>query len=292
MYWTLTQHCCKGNPPNLSKQNLILEFTWLQKHNPEINWQTQRIMMSWCPNKCHTCWVKICDKQKTIQKEERQIRACRAKPLLRFTDDDLELNEEGMVWEVIHEAELLNSEDIRASQMTSQRLVEESHKWAPTETEVPKHLQDFGDVFAKESFDELPNQKVWNHAIELEPGSEPSNCKVYPLSPNEQTKLNAFLQENLHSGHIHPSKLLMASPVFFIKKKEGALWLVQDYWALNTMTIKNHYPIPLIPKLINQLYRAKYFTKLDVHWGIMFAFVRVMSGTVPFWPTEGCSNLW
>ena len=33
------------------------------------------------------------------------------------------------------------------------------------------------------------------------------------------------------------------------------------------MTIKNHYPIPLIPKLINQLCGAKYFTKLDVRWG-------------------------
>ena len=78
-------------------------------------------------------------------------------PLPRFSKGDLELHKEGMGWEAIHEAELPDSEDIRASQTTSQRLAEEIHKRAPTETEVPKHLQDFGDVFAKESFDELLN---------------------------------------------------------------------------------------------------------------------------------------
>jgi len=56
----------------------------------------------------------------------------------------------------------------------------------------------------------------------------------------------------------------MASPVFFIKKKDSTLQLVQDYQALNAMTVKNKYPLPLISKLINKLRGAKYFTKLDV----------------------------
>jgi hypothetical protein len=59
----------------------------------------------------------------------------------------------------------------------------------------------------------------------------------------------------------------MASPVFFIKKKDGSLQLVQDYRALNAMTIKNRYPIPLISDFVNQLKGTKYFTKLDVRWG-------------------------
>jgi len=58
----------------------------------------------------------------------------------------------------------------------------------------------------------------------------------------------------------------MAVPVFFIKKKDSKLCLVQDYRALNAMTIKNKYPLPLIPKLIPKLCGAKYFTKLDVRW--------------------------
>ena len=59
----------------------------------------------------------------------------------------------------------------------------------------------------------------------------------------------------------------MSSLVFFIKKKDGSLRLVQDYRALNEITVKNKYPLPLISKLINKLQGARYFTKLDVCWG-------------------------
>ena len=59
----------------------------------------------------------------------------------------------------------------------------------------------------------------------------------------------------------------MATPVFFIKKKDGSLQLVQDYRILNSMTVKNKYPLPLISELMSQLCGARYFTKLDIHWG-------------------------
>jgi len=55
--------------------------------------------------------------------------------------------------------------------------------------------------------------------------------------------------------------------VFFIKKKNGSLWLVQDYRTLNAVTVKNRYLLPLISKLVSQLRRARYFTKLNVQWG-------------------------
>ena len=132
---------------------------------------------------------------------------------------------------------------------------------------IPEYLQEFSTVFSKESFDALPDPKRWDHAIELVPGEQPSSCKVYPLSPSEQKELDAFLQENLKSGRIRPSKSPMASPVFFIKKKDGTLRLVQDYRALNAITVKNRYPLPLISELIEKLRGARYFTKLDVRWG-------------------------
>ena len=93
------------------------------------------------------------------------------------------------------------------------------------------------------------------------------SCKVYLLAASEQKELDAFLKENLDSGWIRPSKSPMASPVFFIKRKDGGLRLVQDYQMLNAMTVKNKYPLPLIPELIAKLRGAKYFTKLDVRWG-------------------------
>jgi len=68
----------------------------------------------------------------------------------------------------------------------------------------------------------------------------------------------------------------MAAPVFFIKKKDGSLRLVQDYRALNAVTVKNKYPLPLISELVSQLCRAQYFTKLDVRWG--FNNIRIKPG--------------
>jgi len=158
--------------------------------------------------------------------------------------------------------------EIRATSSVSQRLAEafkhNSKASTPSRWSVPEYLKEFDSIFSKESFDALPESKKWDHAVVLIPGEKASNCKVYPLAPTEPKELDQFLKENLETGQIHPSKSPMASPVFFIKKKDGTLWLVQDYRALNTMTVKNKYPLPLISKLINKLRGAKYFTKLDV----------------------------
>jgi len=118
-----------------------------------------------------------------------------------------------------------------------------------------------------DSFDELPGTKPWDHAVKLTPDASLKGCKVYPLSASKQKELDTFLKENLESGRIRPSKSPMAALVFFVKKKNGKLCLVQDYRAVNTMTVKNKYPLPLIPELIAKLRGAKYFTKLDVRWG-------------------------
>lgn len=56
----------------------------------------------------------------------------------------------------------------------------------------------------------------------------------------------------------------MLSPFFFIKKKDGTLRPVQDYRELNQGTIKNEYPLPLKPELIDKLKGAKIFSKIDL----------------------------
>jgi len=139
--------------------------------------------------------------------------------------------------------------DLRAIATTSQCLAEEARCNAEAQaaaTPLPTYVAEFQSVFTKEDFDILLEHCKWDHAIELIPGAEPKLSKVYPLSPLEQVKLDAFLEENLHTRQIQPSKSPMAAPVFFIKKKNGLLRLVQDYCALNAITIKNKYPLPLI----------------------------------------------
>ena len=129
---------------------------------------------------------------------------------------------------------------------------------------TPVYVNEFPEVFKKQGFDKLPERQPWDHAIELTSGSQPIDCKVYPLNLDEQRALDEFLEENLKSGCIQPSKSPMASPFFFVKKKDGALQPVQDYQKLNEMTIKNRYPLPLIQELIDKLKGSRVFTKMDI----------------------------
>ena len=84
-------------------------------------------------------------------------------------------------------------------------------------------------MFEQQTFDQLPLRRPWDHVIKLIEGAKGVDCKIYPLNPTEQQQLDEFQKEQLETGRIHPSKSLMASPFFFVKKKDGKLRLVQDY---------------------------------------------------------------
>ena len=115
------------------------------------------------------------------------------------------------------------SMEICASSTISQRLAEAFQTNIEATTSVLEYLKEFTLVFSKQTFDVLPEPKEWDHAVELIPGSKPSGCKIYPLSPAKQKELDVFLRENLETGRIRPSKSPMSSPVFFIKKKDSSL---------------------------------------------------------------------
>jgi len=153
------------------------------------------------------------------------------------------------------------AKDLRAISTISQKLVEGACQALETQKgllTLSDYAKEFESVFAKEDFNILPEHRQWDHAIELIPGLEPKSSKVYPLSLVEQKELDSFLEENLHTRQIRPSKSPMAAPVFFIKKKDGSLRLVQDYRVLNSMIVKNKYSLPLISKLMSQFCRARY----------------------------------
>ena len=57
------------------------------------------------------------------------------------------------------------------------------------------------------------------------------------------------------------------APVFFVGKKDGKKWMVQDYQYLNEWTIKNNYLLPLISDILENIGTKKVFTKMDLRWG-------------------------
>jgi hypothetical protein len=168
---------------------------------------------------------------------------------------------------------------VRASSMVSGCLAEafaKNSKPKDFHDIVPMLLHAYADVFSETAFDSLPEHRKWDHTIELEREPSPGFHKVYPMTLMEQTEMDAFLEEALATGRIRQSKSPLRAPVFFIKKKDGKLHFVQDYRALNAITRKNRYPLPLIDDLIHRLKGARYFTKLDVCWG--YNNVKAMNG--------------
>ena len=214
---------------NLGKFDVFLGLDWLKNHNPSIDWNTSTLTFDCCPKRCgYTPWWINPEEEETIAQLNNGDRL--------FVFD---------WYGYIH-----NEGHIRA-----------------VSTNSDSYVKAFPSVFEKKGFDELPPRHPWDHAIEPRPDSKPVDCKIYPLNLGEQQALDEFLEENLKSGRIRTSISPMASPFFFIKKKDGSLRPVQDYRKLNEMTIKNRYPLPLIQELVDKLKSSKVFTKMDIRWG-------------------------
>src|ERR1700749_3632978 len=204
---------------DLGKLDLFLGHNWLQIHNPTVNWSKGKLELDKCDKTCRT----------KIPSPEGEI----------FIDN-VKLDPGDWLF-------ALDTQGWLAMRSIAQEIIEETNKVETFEERVPEAYHQFKDVFDKDSFDELPERRPWDHAIELIPGSKPVDCKVYPLSRKEQEELDKFLEENLSSGRIRDSKSPMASPFFFIEKKPAPgedptkrrLRPVQDYRKLNDMTIKN-----------------------------------------------------
>ena len=55
--------------------------------------------------------------------------------------------------------------------------------------------------------------------------------------------------------------------MLFVKKKDGSLRMCINYRLLNSVTVKNKYPLPRINDLFDQLRGACVFSKIDLRLG-------------------------
>ena len=125
----------------------------------------------------------------------------------------------------------------------------------------------YADIFSEKTFDTLPPWQDFDHAIKLKESFVPKVVKMYLLNPQEIDACKEFVDKNLTTRRIQPSKSPQASPFFFVKKKDGKLCPVKDYQYLNDHTIKNAHPLPLVSDLVDNLWWFSHFTKFNVHWG-------------------------
>ena len=112
-----------------------------------------------------------------------------------------------------------------------------------------------------------PNRGV-EHSIDLKPGSRPPT--VRPLrhgSSKDAQTMQQYIEDGLRSGMLLPSTSPYGSMALVVLKKDGTPRVVIDYRALNEITIKNKYPLPLMDELFDRVAGAKFFTKIDLKSG-------------------------
>jgi hypothetical protein len=141
---------------------------------------------------------------------------------------------------------------------------------------IPRDYEDFAEVFSKESASVLPPHRPYDHRIPLEPGTTPPFGPLYSLSEVELKALDEYINENLAKGYIQASTSPAGAPILFVKKRDGGLRMCVDFRALNRITIKNRYPLPLIGESLDRLRSATVFTKLDLRSG--YNLVRMAEG--------------
>lgn len=140
-------------------------------------------------------------------------------------------------------------------------------------TELPVQMQDllhqYEELFAEPS--SLPPSRVYGHTIPLLAGTQPFRLRPYRYTgcsiAAQKDEIEKQVAQLLGNGLIQESTSPFASPILLVKKKTGEWRLCVDFRKLNSYTIKNKFPLPIIEELFEELQGAKWFTTLDLRSG-------------------------
>ena len=207
---------------DLGRHQMILGYTWLKHHNPDINWETGQVKMTRCPWTC---------------------RVLQGKSPLEQSIDMLDQN---------------GLRTIHAIKKEQERSEVPKPDTRPEDL-VPKTYHKYLKVFSKKESESMPVRKPWNHAIDMKDTFIPKKGRLIPLSPQEQKEVSDIIDDQTRKDYIRPSKSPQTSPMVFVPKKDGKKQMVQDYRYLNEHAVKNNYPLPLIRQLSEKLQGTKLF---------------------------------
>ncbi|KNZ76913.1 hypothetical protein J132_10859 [Termitomyces sp. J132] len=219
---------------------MILEFTWLCEHNPEIDWTKSKVKMSCCPCHCIICAAEAYKKQRAkvlqVKKKYKSI-AMKTKPVASHVSKDFQIEHQiignplviipplnpnlpPFVLKLVkdHDTGFLTSDKIK---VLVDMVAKQEKAFAWEDSERGSLHPDF---FPPVCIPTIPHVPWVQHNHPILPGLEKEVCKIIC------NKISAGIYEPLNSAY--------CLQWFCVLKKNGKLRIVHSLEPLNCVTIQ------------------------------------------------------
>ena len=181
-----------------------------------------------------------------------------------------------------------SSSENTLSQSNDAKTIDVQEKLLDVQSRIPEHLKDmflrscvnltdeqsieFGevllqyqDVFAQNDND-LGCFTATEHSIDTG-DAKPIKQRMRRVPLGFADEEEVYLKKMLDSGVIQPSNSEWASPCVLIRKKDGTVRWCIDFRALNEVTKKDAFPLPLIEECMDALEGVEFMSTLDMNSG-------------------------
>ena len=237
---------------------LILGHPWLKEHNPHVNWRTGRVL-GWSPDCAAHMMESDLVQHQPLSLEHPAATSAPAQKSPSSVDPTCS-----------------NPSDPLTLGALGSLTPNSSPSVSPLPDGVPAEYAELSEVFSKQKAFILPPHRPYDCSIILLPGTAPPRGRRYSLSRPETSAMTSYIDEALAAGFICPSTSPAGAVFFFVGKKDGGLRPWIDYRGLNSITVKNRYPLPLMSTAFEQLQGATFFIKLDLRNA--YNLVRIQEG--------------